>query len=158
MSDYSFMKSGFSNIVSNDTEDVEKNVTIFIATFTSEGLKHATRYITHHKTRDIIISEDIKRGMMLEMFLFNNRPNLLDKFEEIKLLINEDEDDEDEDEDDESNNIQEKDDEEVEFTENNCECAICKCMNTIYTRWEKYIPTTPLETIIKNNIDMIRLN
>jgi uncharacterized protein YqeY len=154
------MKSGFSNIVSNDTEDVEKNVTIFIATFTSEGLKHATRYITHHKTRDIITSEDIKRGMMLEMFLFNNRPNLLDKFEEIKLLINEDEDedDEDEDEDDESNNIQEKDDEEVAFTENNCECAICKCMNTIYTRWEKYIPTTRLETIIKNNIDIIRLN
>lgn len=154
MSDYSFMKSGFSNIVSNDTEDVEKNVTIFIATFTSEGLKHATRYITHHKTRDIITSKDIKRGMMLEMFLFNNRPDLLVKFEEIKLLINEDEDDEDEDED----NSQEKDEEEVEFTENNCECAICKCMNTIYTRWEKYIPTTPLETIIKKNIDMIRLD
>jgi hypothetical protein len=147
------MNSGFSNIVSNNTEDVEKNVTIFIATFASEGLKHATRYITHHKNRDIITSEDIKRGMMLEMFLFKNRPGLLDKFEEIKLLINE-EDEEDE----EKYEEEDEEEDEVEFTENNCECAICKCMNTIYTRWEKYIPTTPLETIIKNNIDMIKLD
>ena len=43
------------------------------------------------------------------------------------------------------------------FTENDCECAICKCMNTIYTRWEKFIPSSPLEQIIKTNIDKIQL-
>ena len=50
-----------------------------------------------------------------------------------------------------------EEDEEVEFTSNDCECAICKCMNTIHTRWENFTPTTPLETIIKNNIDAIEL-
>ena len=156
MSDYSFMKSGFNNLVSNDTEDLEQNVTILVATFATEGLKHATRYITHHKTRNKITAEDIKRGMMLEVFLFNNRPDLLDKFDEIKALIAEEEDEE-EDEDEDDDDDDDDDDEEVDFTENDCECAICKCMNTIYTRWENFSPSTPLEQIIKTNIDKIQL-
>ena len=152
MSDFSFMKSGFDNLVNNDEEKMKENITILVATFATEGLKHASRYVSHHKTRNSVTGEDIKRGMMLEVFLFNNRPDLIDKFDEIKLLINNEDEEEEEEEEDEG-----EEDEEVEFTSNDCECAICKCMNTIHTRWENFTPTTPLETIMKNNIDAIEL-
>ena len=160
MSDYSFMKSGFNNLITNETEDLERNVTILVATYATEGLKHASRYITHHKTRNKITGEDIKRGMMLEVFLFNNRPDLIDKLEEIKTLIagDDDDDDDDSDEDEDEDEDEEEDElEELEFTENDCECAICKCMNTIYTRWNNFNPTSQLEIIIKENIDKIEI-
>ena len=165
MSDYSFMKSGFNMVDNGDQEDMEQNVTVLIATFMTEGVKHAARYVDHHKTRDVITPEDIKRGMMLEVFLFNNRPDLLEKTDEIKKLIYEDEEDE-EDEEEEEEDDEEEDDEEarflahedeenIKFSENGCDCAICKCLNTIYTRWEKWTPNSPFETIIKRNIDKI---
>ena len=61
------------------------------------------------------------------------------------------------------NTVQFVEEEEIEesseetFTENDCSCPICKCMNTIYTRWEKFVPSSPLEQIIKTNIDKIQL-
>lgn len=148
MSDYSFMKSGFDNLVTQQDENFEQNITVLVSTFASEGLKHASRYVSHHKTRYLITPEDIKRGMMLEVFIFKNRPDLVDKFDEILQMITQDSDsDEDEEEIEESN--------EETFTENDCSCPICKCMNTIYTRWEKFLPLSPLEQIIKTNIDKI---
>lgn len=148
MSDYSFMKSGFNNLVTQQDENFEQNITVLIATFASEGLKHASRYVSHHKTRKLITPEDIKRGMMLEVFIFKNRPDLVDKFDEILRIISQESDsDSDEEEIEESN--------EESFTENDCSCPICKCMNTIYTRWERFTPTSPLEQIIKTNIDKI---
>lgn len=148
MSDYSFMKSGFNNLVTQQDENFEQNITVLISTFASEGLKHASRYVSHHKTRKLITPEDIKRGMMLEVFIFKNRPDLVDKFDEILQIISQETDsDSDEEEIEESN--------EESFTENDCSCPICKCMNTIYTRWERFTPTSPLEQIIKTNIDKI---
>lgn len=148
MSDYSFMKSGFNNLVTQQDENFEQNITVLIATFASEGLKHASRYVSHHKTRYLITPEDIKRGMMLEVFIFKNRPDLVDKFDEILRIISQESDsDSDEEEIEESN--------EESYTENDCSCPICKCMNSIYSRWERFTPTSPLEQIIKTNIDKI---
>ncbi len=150
-SDYSFMKSGFNMVEESDPENMEQNVIVLVATFMTEGLKHASYYVKHHKTRDSITPEDIKRGMMLEVFLFNNRPDLLEKTNEIKSLIyDEYDDDDDAEEDIETDN-------DVEFSESDHDCAITKCMNTIYTRWDNWIPKTPFETIIKNNIDKMKL-
>ena len=151
MSDYSFMKSGFNNLVTQQDENFEQNITVLISTFASEGLKHASRYVSHHKTRYLITPEDIKRGMMLEVFIFKNRPDLVDKFDEILQIISQESDSDS----DEEEEIEESSEE--TFTENDCSCPICKCMNTIYTRWEKFVPSSPLEQIIKTNIDKIQL-
>ena len=59
------MKSGFNMVDNGDQEDMEQNVTVLVATFMTEGVKHAARYVDHHKTRDVITPEDIKRGMVL---------------------------------------------------------------------------------------------
>ena len=85
--DYSFMKSGFNMVDSDDVEEMEQNVIVLVATFMNEGVKHAAYYLNHHPTRSVITSEDIKRGMMLEVFLFQNRPDLLERTDEIKALI-----------------------------------------------------------------------
>lgn len=157
MSDYSFMKSGFNMVETGESEDMQKNVVAMVSAFSNEGLKHAAYYVKHHQTRDYITPEDIKRGMMLEVFLFNNRPDLLDRMEEIKSIIY-GEDSEGEDSENEDENKEESDEDEEpsqNFTPNSCDCAICKCMNTIYNRWEKWTPSTPFETIVKEYIDKI---
>ena len=168
MSDFSFMKSGFNIVKSNDEKNLQENINIMVATFMSEGVKHAAHYVDHHLTRNCITPEDIKRGMMLEVFLFNNRPDLLNRTDEIKKLIQEYADDEDEDTEDEdaededaedeySEDAEDADGEKEKFSENNCQCAVCKCLNTIYDRWGKWTPQTPFEIIVKKNIDEIEI-
>ena len=147
MTDFTFMKTGF-DLMQPDDEEFEQNTAAIIVTYAEQALRSAALYVTHHETRNGITPEDIKRAMMLEMFLFKKRSNLLEKAEEIKkMLFEEDEDSEDED----VVNMTE----EEEFSENNCQCAICKCTNNIYTRWENWIPENLFETVIKKHIDKI---
>lgn len=156
MSDYSFMKSGFTKTLPSDEEEMKKNITTMVATFMTEGLKHAAHYIKHHETRDVIMAEDIKRGMMLEVFLFNKRPDLSDRLDEIKRIIHNYDDEEDEEEDDDDDmDVSDGEHEEVKFTENKCTCGICDAMNKIYGRWEAWTPQTPFDIIVKKNIDEI---
>ena len=147
MSDFTFMKTGF-DLMQPDDEEFEQNTAAIIVTYAEQALRSAALYVTHHETRNGITPEDIKRAMMLEMFLFKKRSNLLEKAEEIKkMLFEEDEDSEDED----VVNMTE----EEEFSENNCQCAICTCTNNIYTRWENWTPESLFETVIKKHIDKI---
>lgn len=155
MSDYSFMKTGINTELEDTDSNIESDVVTMVSTFANEGLKHAARYVEHHNTRNYITPEDIKRGMMLEVFLFNKRPDLLEKFEEIKELIDDDTEDDDIDDNNIQNEIIDDMQKEEEFSVNNCDCAICKCMTTIYTRWAKWSPSTPMEIILKRNIDKI---
>ena len=155
MSDFTFMKSGFNRL--QETEDLEKEITTLVATFANEGLKHASHYLKHHEERKVILPEDLKRGMMLEVFLFNKRPDLNDKLKEIKEIIYhydedeyEDEAEEDEEEDEDENVI-----ENITYSENKCTCAICKCINTIHQRWENWTPNSGFEIILKKSIDEI---
>jgi hypothetical protein len=151
MSDYSFMKTGFNTEQQDSNKDIEKEVVTLVSTFANEGLKHASRYVEHHNTRTGITPEDVKRAMMLEVFLFNNRPDLLDKFEEIKELIYNSNEEEEEYDDEITDDVHMDE----EFSVNNCDCAICKCMTTIYTRWAKWTPITPMDVILKKSIDNI---
>ena len=36
-----------------------------------------------------------------------------------------------------------------DFQESTCECALCKCMNTIYTRWENWQPESRMKNCLK---------
>ena len=151
MSDFTFMKSGFNQL--QETDDLEKEITTLVATFANEGLKHASHYLKHHEERKVILPEDLKRGMMLEVFLFNKRPDLNDKLKEIKEIIYHYDKDEDEDEEDEDE--EEDVSENVTYSENKCTCAICKCINSIHQRWENWTPNSGFELILKKSIDEI---
>ena len=95
-SDYSFMKTGH-NLVEDDTEDLKKDIVAYITLFLENALRSATVYAVKHGKRDSITVEDIKRCMMLEVFLFIKRPGVDQKLGEVKdkLFNEEDEDEED---------------------------------------------------------------
>jgi len=147
MSDFTFMKTGF-DLMQPDDDEFEKNTTVIIVTYAEQALRTAALYVSHHPTRNGITPEDIKRAMMLEMFLFKNRSNLLEKAEEIKEMLYGEEEEEEEEE------IVNMEKEEA-FSENNCSCALCKCMNGIYDRWEGWTPSSLFETVITKHIDNI---
>lgn len=152
MSDYSFMKSGFNMLESDDQdggEDFQKNLMSILVAFGENAMKTSSIYLKHHEDRHVILPEDIKRAMMLEMFLFKNRNNLSEHCVDVKnALFSGDSSDSD----DEAK-FGEDTDEEVEFSENNCSCAVCNTINNIYEKWESLEPTTPIEEIMKHHIE-----
>jgi len=142
------MKSGFDNLESKD-ESLE-NAASVVMVYMENALKSADIYVKHSK-RSQITPEDIKRGLMLEVFFMKSRPNLMEQCEtmkeKIQEIIKEDETYIIENDDDEK--------EDEEFKESECKCAMCGCFNTIYTRWDKFIPELPMEKIMVKHIDSI---
>ncbi len=149
--DYSFMQTGFNAVeAAVDEEETKKNAISLVVAYSEGALRTAAKYITH-AGRNVVTPEDVKRGMMLEMFLFKHRDDTLEKAKEIKeeLFGAGDEDDDDAMED------MEFADDCDEFTESSCDCALCKCVNTIYTRWENFTPNTEFERIFQKHINDI---
>jgi hypothetical protein len=146
MTDYTFMKSGFDNI-NHDDEEKAKDFASTLVHFSENALNHSALYIKHCK-RNCITPEDIKRSMMLEMFMFTKRDNLEEKIKTIKDEIYDGDSDEE-------IIFNEPDRKEDAFCESECKCAMCKCMNTIYIRWEKWEPETSIQAILKRHIDNI---
>lgn len=144
--DFSFMKSGFDNPINQEFE-LKKQVKELITMYSYNALNSASIYV-EHSDRNKILPEDLKRSLMLEIFLFTNREidkdiiefknRLFQEMEPIKENNRED---------------NEEAEEEEEFCESKCTCAMCKCLNTIYTRWEKFTPSSPLEEILRDRIN-----
>ena len=144
------IKTGFNTIV---PEDPTENIASIVLVFMENALKSASIYVKHAK-RNSITPEDIKRSLMLEIFFIKQRPNMLEQCEEMKKTINKilEEDDDDDDLDQLSNIYADK---EEEFKESECECPMCNCMNTIYTRWEGFTPETSIERAMYKHINDI---
>ena len=146
------LKTGFNTLV---PEDPTENIASIVLVFMENAIKSADIYVKHAK-RNSITAEDIKRGLMLETFFIKQRPNMLEQCEEMKKVIRriQEEDDSDDviifgDDDDFIT------DEEEEFKESECQCPMCNCMNTIYTRWEGFTPQTSIEKAMFNHINRI---
>ncbi len=152
MSDYSFMKTGF-NMVENSNKEFVENATAITFNFMENAIQSASIYIKHAKRHDIT-TEDIKRTLMLELFLFGKRTDHFQKIKNIKetLLNFDSEEDEEEEEDD----FFVDDDKIQPFSTSNCDCGMCKCLNNIYIRWETFIPKSNLEKHMKKYIDNMK--
>ena len=117
--------------------------------FTENAMKTAAKYTTH-AGRNVVLPEDIKRSMMLEMFIFNKRENIVEQLEDIRKEIFEDSSDDEE--------IIMDDPEEIpKFCESACECVMCQTINNIRTAWETFTPNSRLEFLLKNYIDKMDL-
>ncbi len=127
--------------------DKTKELTSTLVHFSENALNHSALYIKHCK-RNCIKPEDIKRGMMLEMFIFTKRENIEEKINKIKDEIYNDDSDEE-------IIFNEPDRKEDDFCESECDCSMCKCMNNIYVRWDVWEPKTPIQEILKKHIDNI---
>ena len=118
--------------------------------FMENAIKSVDIYVKHAKRKQIT-PEDIKRGLMLEVFFMKNRPNMMEQCDEMKKKIQEIIREEEE------NNEEIVIDKEVgdeEFSESK-RCPMCGCFNTIYTRWENFTPELPMEKILTNHIGNI---
>ena len=144
--DFTFMKSGFNNLVEKD--ETFENTAAVIMVFMENAVKQAALYVSH-TNRKVITQEDVKRGLMLELFLMGKRDDNLEKClsmkENIKQWINDENDEDDEEE-------EENEDEDVEFEESKCECPICNVLNNIYDRWDTFQPSSDVEKIIHKHL------
>ena len=119
-----------------------------IVTITENALKTATHYVEHSK-RNAITKEDIKRGLIMEVFLFGKRGNEMEEIVKIKKNIEEHKNDED----DDISDLIIDDNEIMPFANSDCSCALCINMNNIYDKWNNFTPSTQIETIMKKHID-----
>ena len=145
--DYSFMKSGFDNL--NKKDDTVENVASIVLVFMENAIKSASIYVKH-ANRNTITAEDVKRCLMLETFFIKKRTNMLEQCEEMKKIIIKSLE-----EDEEVIDDLEDDGEEEEFSQSSCNCALCNCVNSIYTRWENYTPETTIEKAMWTHINHI---
>ena len=153
MSDYSFMKTGFDLTGDNELED-NKNIVALVTLFGENAIRTSYTYVKHAKRNGITV-EDLKRCIMLECFFFMKRPDVLQKTEEIKeQLFNTAEEEEEEEPDSDPDEVSELDEEDMQvFKSSECTCALCNCVNNIYTRWSNWTPQGPMEEILKDVVD-----
>jgi len=153
--DYSFMKSGFDPTGSGPSnKEHEQNIVSMVALFGENALRTAAHY-TKHSERCVVTAEDIKRAMMMEVFIYTKRPDIMEKLKTIKEDLFSNEEEEESDEEDSEEEDEDYCNCEHPFKESKCECALCQCLNTIHDRWVGWGPTTPLETLLKKHIDAI---
>ena len=111
MSDYSFMRSGFSNLIEPPriSEQDKENLEIMLALFTSNALINAAKYV-EYCGRNGVTQMDVLYGLIYEVFEFLNRSDLNEGIEEIKeeyyKMYNFSEDDEDYEDEDENENYE----------------------------------------------------
>ena len=141
------LKTGFNTLV---PEDPTENIASIVLVFMENAVKSADIYVKHSK-RTTITSEDIKRGLMLEVFFMKQRPNMIEQCEQMKETIKKIQDEDD----DSDEEIEIYGDEDEVFKESECTCPMCGCMNTIYTRWDTFTPETAIEKAMAKHIENI---
>uniref|UniRef100_A0A6C0C477 Uncharacterized protein n=1 Tax=viral metagenome TaxID=1070528 RepID=A0A6C0C477_9ZZZZ len=141
--DYTFMKSGHDNLVQPD--NTQENIEYLVGTYAANAIQHASLYVKHCN-RNVLTTEDIKRALIMETMCLKSR-DMEAEIQKFKETFDEEAESSDEDE------AVSFDSEEGEFTLSTCECPLCKCINTIYTRWDKFSPNSLIETILKKRID-----
>ena len=146
--DYSFMKTGYNNVVGVDKENCILNIQSMLYSFVENATKKAEIYI-NHGGRNSITKDDLQLSMKAETFEYLKRENIIESIDKWRNIIKNDELEEGvEDLDD----LIEKDDLH-KFKKNNCSCEICDNMNTIEPRWIDWNPSEGIETILKNAIN-----
>ena len=143
-----------------EREELEINITSSIMTFMSYSIKSSSIFV-EHSGRTIITPDDIKRAMMVEVFMYFDRPDLKLRIGEWRnIILNEmkDEMSEDEKTDDECENtsinrVESEESEESEEVKKICSCDVCDLMNVIQDKWQYYNPTDEMGKILKKHID-----
>ena len=141
-SDFSFMRSGFDNLNNDSQEEYKQQLASTLVYFSENAMLNAATYVKH-SNRNMVTREDLKRCFKLETFIFTKRENIEEKIQTIQ--------DEIYGESDEEENEIIHDDEEVvcdEFSESQCKCVLCECLNNVLLKWDNWEPETPMQAIL----------
>ena len=148
------IKTGFENDLSClEKKELEINIKSSIMAFTEYAMKSASLYVEHSK-RNVVTVSDIKKGLMIEVFKYFNRSDLLNNVQRWRetIIIEENLNEED---------LSEEEHSEEEYCDENInipEKIVCKCINCIEfidieSKWKNYVPNDELGKIMKINID-----
>ena len=88
--DFSFMKSGFNNIIEPDNgpdPDMVTFIQSLVLSFTECALDKAAIYV-QYSGRDMITPRDIKQALKYETFIFLDENNLNERMQKWKTLLN----------------------------------------------------------------------
>ena len=153
MSNYSFMKSGFDNINSNEMDNnMLDNLYSLIYAFMEKSMVSADTYVKHSK-REIITKEDIQLTLKYETFKFLHRPNIFDDVARWKeILLEEIDEGEEEDKETEELDIVADNKDYVPFRKSECSCEVCAEINDIEGKWDEWEPHNQIEIILKNAV------
>ena len=85
MSDYSFLRTGFSNLAepTRISDQERENIEIMLGLFTSNALINASKYATMCK-RNAVTKTDMLYGLQYEVFEFLQRSNIEQGLQEIR--------------------------------------------------------------------------
>jgi hypothetical protein len=148
MTDYSFLKTGFSTIIDNKEEtceDIVIRIQSILFSFMENGVKRAEEYVKHGN-RNNITKEDLQLCLKAETFDFLNRPDVLDSVLKWRKIIEDDLEEED---------LVISNEETMKldvFCKNTCKCKCCDKLNNIDEIWNKWTPQDGIETILYNAI------
>jgi|TARA_B110000114_G_C14870249_1_gene308524 hypothetical protein len=149
-------ENGELNVLEKQEQEI--NVTSCILTFMSYAIKTSGVYV-EHSNRKIVTPDDIKRAMMVEVFLYFDRGDLQGRVSQWRQLILDDmqneESDEEYSDEDESREDEGKLLHDDETNRLDCKCEICNQMTNIDEQWKKYSPDDELGKIFKKHIDLI---
>jgi len=159
MSDYSFMKSGFSATELPEETISETDILALISLFVENAMKTASRHVFICK-RNGITQTDIIYGLIYEVFNWLKRPTLLKDFHEIRDEIENDEEIDEENSDYE--NIEDMvvpDDQIEEFKRADIQDDGNKTflvnLYNYYDNWSSWVPQNSIENSLKSAIDKI---
>ena len=159
MTDYSFMRSGLGGSVERPlSEDDQTNINSMLTLFTSNAMMTGVKY-SKICGRNGVSQEDVKYGLIFEVFEFTNRSTTMDDLNEIRNELKEEDDNEDNYEDIEEFIV--PDDEIDDFTRVNIDDVseenkeFVKKIHDYYDNWSSWNPSNRIEEILKNAIDTI---
>ena len=164
MSDYSFMKTGFSHTNEKPSlSDIDlENIEILLSLFITNALTNALKYVKYCD-RNGVSQTDILYGLRYEVFEFLNRKNLMDDVKKATEEYQAYQDDDYTSDDEESLESIICPDSEIEEFEridddkiNNDNREFVTKFHDHYDKWNEWTPESPLDTILKNAIDKIK--
>ena len=160
MSDYSFMRSGFDNLVQAEptlSKEEQANIMGLLMIFMENAARDASQYASA-ASRSIVLPKDIVLALKRQAVPsggFWNDPNLLQRFAENRqAMLADDDDDEDDDDDDESSEGEGDDAASVpQWTAAPSDASeLCAGINAAEAEFAAWGPTTPMESIVRRAI------
>ncbi len=141
-----------------EKQELEINVRSSILTFMSYAIQTSGTYV-EHSNRKIVTPDDIKKAMMVEVFMYFDRDDLEGRVSQWRQNILDDMQNEDVDSDNDEEDYSEEDEEKLvredEINKVECSCEICNNIKNVGEKWKCYSPDDELGKIFKKHIDSI---
>lgn len=164
MTDYSFMRSGRGQSVERTLSDEDQdNIRSILALFTSNAMINGAEY-SKICGRSGVTKEDVKYGLIFEVFEFTQRPSTMSDLKELREEMENDDDDDDEDDDgwEDMDDFVVPDEDVEEFKRVNIDDVpeenkeFVRKIHAYYDNWCNWRPSNRIEEILKNAIDTIQ--